>query len=131
YYPEKNYFSLFKDEINYLDHYAEVFRLKFLHPNHPLLKAKQLFHLDNLFRKKRNSEPCEKGGAFCRVTFRSLCTESHRVFKGNWYNIVFIALDCTLENILIAIELRHRLCASFPKGSEVSADRVRLYSVYN
>lgn len=31
-----------------------------------------------------------------------------------------------LESFLVAIELRQRLCASFPQGSEVSAYRVRL-----
>ncbi|PWA74613.1 dicer-like 4 [Artemisia annua] len=125
YFPEKNYFSLFKDEINYVDHYAEVFGLEFLHPNQPLLKAKQLFRLDNLLRKKGNSEPREKEEHFVELP-PEICVLKVIGFSREIGSTLSLlpSIVHRLESFLVAIELRNRLCASFPEGSQVSADRV-------
>lgn len=36
-----------------------------------------------------------------------------------------------LENLLVAIELKNMLSASFPEGAEITAHRVRLFFRYN
>lgn len=35
-----------------------------------------------------------------------------------------------LESLLVAIELKDRLCSSFPEGNDVSASRVSIYSCF-
>ncbi|KAK9060685.1 hypothetical protein SSX86_021391 [Deinandra increscens subsp. villosa] len=125
YFAEKNSFSIFKEDTSYADHYADVFGSKFLHPNQPLLKAKQLFRLGNLLRKKGSGEPREKEEHFVELP-PEICVLKVIGFSRDIGSTLSLlpSIMHRLENFLVAIELRQKLCASFPQGSEVSADRI-------
>lgn len=123
--PDQDAFSLFKEETNYVDHFAQIFGVKFLHPNQPLLKAKQLFRLDNLLRKRGSAEPREKEEHFVELP-PEICVLKVIGFSrdiGSSLSLLPSVMH-RLESYLVAIELRHRLSASFSEGSEVSVDRV-------
>ncbi|KAL8242948.1 hypothetical protein R6Q59_013250 [Mikania micrantha] len=124
----KNSFSIFKDERSYVDHYAEVFRSQFLHPNQPLLKAKQLFRLDNLLRKKGSgdgTEPREKEEHFVELP-PEICVLKVMGFSKEIGSTLSLlpSIMHRLESFLVAIELRQKLCDSFSQGSQVSAERI-------
>ncbi|KAK1414006.1 hypothetical protein QVD17_29743 [Tagetes erecta] len=125
YLPEKNSFSIFKEQTSYVDHYADVFKSRFLHPNQPLLKAKQLFRLDNLLRKRGSGEPREKEEHFVELP-PEICVLKIIGFSRDIGSTLSLlpSIMHRLESFLVAIELRQRLCASFPQGSEVSAYRI-------
>ncbi|KAJ0861345.1 putative ribonuclease III [Helianthus annuus] len=125
YLPDKDSFSIFKEGTSYVDHYAEVFGSKFLHPKQPLLKAKQLFRLDNLLRKRGSGEPREKEEHFVELP-PEICVLKIIGFSRDIGSTLSLlpSIVHRLESFLVAIELRHRLCASFSQGSEVSADRI-------
>ncbi|KAI3524344.1 hypothetical protein L1887_02997 [Cichorium endivia] len=122
---DKDAFNLFKEDTNYVDHYAEVFGIKMVHPNQPLLKAKQLFRLDNLLRKRGSSEPREKEEHFVEIP-PELCVVKILGFSRDIGSSLSLlpSIVHRLESFLVAIELRHRLSASFSEGSQVSAGRV-------
>ncbi|KAI3744431.1 hypothetical protein L1987_57511 [Smallanthus sonchifolius] len=121
YLPEKNSFSIFK-ETSYVNHYAEA---RLLYPNQPLLKAKQLFRLNNLLRKRGSGEPREKEEHFVELP-PEICVLKVIGFSKDIGSTLSLlpSIIHRLENFLVAIELRQRLCASFSQGSEVSADRI-------
>ncbi|XP_024979353.1 dicer-like protein 4 isoform X2 [Cynara cardunculus var. scolymus] len=124
-FPEKDAFSLFKEETNYANHFAQAFGVKFLHPYQPLLKAKQLFRLDNLLRKRGSAEPREKEEHFVELP-PEICVLKVIGFSrdiGSSLSLLPSVMH-RLESNLVAIELRRRLSASFSEGSEVSAQRV-------
>nr|XP_043623396.1 dicer-like protein 4 isoform X2 [Erigeron canadensis] len=118
-------FSKFKDETRYVDHYAEAFKMSFKHPNQPLLKAKQLFRLDNLLRKRGNAEPREKEEHFVELP-PEICVLKIVGFSRDIGSTLSLLPSVVhrLESTLVAIELRHRLSASFSEGSKVSAERI-------
>lgn len=122
---DKDSYNLFKEDTSYVDHYAEIFGIKMLHPNQPLLKAKQLFRLDNLLRKRGSSQPREKEEHFVELP-PEICVVKILGFSRDIGSSLSLlpSIVHRLESFLVAIELRHRLCASFPEGSEVSADRI-------
>ncbi|XP_071686095.1 dicer-like protein 4 isoform X2 [Rutidosis leptorrhynchoides] len=123
--PDRNSFSVFKDDKSYINHFAEVFQIILLHPNQPLLKVKQLFRLDNLLRKRGSSEPREKEEHFVELP-PEMCVLKIIGFSkeiGSALSLLPSVIH-RLESFLVAIELRHRLSASFSEGSEVSVDRI-------
>ncbi|KAI3796093.1 hypothetical protein L1987_38757 [Smallanthus sonchifolius] len=113
YLPEKNSFSIFKDERSYVNHYAEAFGSRFLYPTQPLLKAKQLF------------QPREKEEHFVELP-PEICVMKVIGFSKDIGSTLSLlpSIIHRLENFLVATELRQRLCASFSQGSEVSAIRI-------
>ncbi|XP_076937243.1 dicer-like protein 4 [Bidens hawaiensis] len=125
YFPEKNSFSIFKEGTSYVNHYAEVFGSQFSYPNQPLLKAKQLFRLDNLLRKSGSGEQREKEEHFVELP-PEICVLKIIGFSRDIGSTLSLlpSIIHRLESFLVAIELRQRLCASFPQGSEVTADRI-------
>ncbi|KAL4589871.1 hypothetical protein LXL04_002782 [Taraxacum kok-saghyz] len=122
---DKDAFDLFKEDTSYVNHYAEVFGIKMLHPNQPLLKAKQLFRLDNLLRKRGSSEPREKEEHFVEIP-PEICVVKILGFSKDIGSSLSLlpSIVHRLENFLVAIELRQRLSASFSEGSQVSANRI-------
>ncbi|KAJ9557988.1 hypothetical protein OSB04_012602 [Centaurea solstitialis] len=118
-------FNVFKDDTNYVDHFAQVFGLKLLHPEQPLLKAKQLFRLDNLLRKRGSAEPREKEEHFVELP-PEICVLKVVGFSRDIGSTLSLlpSFMHRLESYLVAIELSHRLSASFPEGSQVSPDLV-------
>ncbi|XP_057508707.1 dicer-like protein 4 isoform X1 [Actinidia eriantha] len=123
--PEKNGYSLYKDSTNHKEHYFKTFGVHLLHPDQPLLKAKQLFCLDNLLRKGGNSESRGKEEHFVELP-PEICQLKIIGFSKDIGSSLSLlpSIMHRLESLLVAIELKNRLSASFPEGAEVSADRV-------
>ncbi|XP_012844161.1 PREDICTED: dicer-like protein 4 isoform X2 [Erythranthe guttata] len=124
--PGKNGHSLYDDSESHVEHYAERFGIHLTHPNQPLLKAKQLFVLDNLLRKKKHSEEWrEKKEHFIELP-PEICQLKVSGFSkeiGSSLSLLPSILH-RLENFLVAIELKDKLVAAFPEGAEVTADRI-------
>ncbi|KAK2993669.1 hypothetical protein RJ640_009484 [Escallonia rubra] len=122
---DKNGYSRAKDSINHVDHYVDVFGIHLSYPDQPLLKAKQLFHLDNLLRKKGHSESREKEEHFVELP-PEICQLKITGFSKDIGSSLSLlpSIMQRLESLLVAIELKHKLSTSFPEGSEVTASRV-------
>ncbi|GMP35537.1 hypothetical protein CsSME_00007933 [Camellia sinensis var. sinensis] len=122
--PEKNGYSPFNDSTNHIEHYI-TFGIRLSYPDQPLLKAKQLFCLDNLLRKGGNSESREKEEHFSDLP-PELCQLKIIGFSKDIGSSLSLlpSIMHRLESFLVAIELKDRLSASFPEGAEVTAYRV-------
>ncbi|KAF5956284.1 hypothetical protein HYC85_003509 [Camellia sinensis] len=117
--PEKNGYSPFNDSTNHIEHYI-TFGIRLSYPDQPLLKAKQLFCLDNLLRKGGNSESREKEEHFSDLP-PELCQLKIIGFSKDIGSSLSLlpSIMHRLESFLVAIELKDRLSASFPEGAEV------------
>ncbi|KAK3005994.1 hypothetical protein RJ639_017631, partial [Escallonia herrerae] len=122
---DKNGYSTAKESINHVDHYVNVFGIHLSYPDQPLLKAKQLFQLDNLLRKKGHSESREKEEHFVELP-PEICQLKITGFSKDIGSSLSLlpSIMQRLESLLVAIELKHKLSASFSEGSEVTASRV-------
>ncbi|KAA8522907.1 hypothetical protein F0562_009330 [Nyssa sinensis] len=123
--PEKNGHSLVEDSTNHIEHYINKYAIQLLYPNQPLLKAKQLFCLDNLLRKKGHSESREKEEHFIELP-PEICQLKIIGFSKDIGSSLSLlpSIMHRLESLLVAIELKHRLSAAFPEGAQVTAYRV-------
>lgn len=121
----KNGYSLIKDFKNHLDHYMEKFSIHLRYPDQPLLKAKQVFYLDNLLRKKGYSEVREKEEHFIELP-PEICQLKIVGFSKDIGSSLSLlpSIMHRLESLLVAIELKNKLSASFPEGAEVTVQRV-------
>ncbi|XP_020549658.1 dicer-like protein 4 isoform X2 [Sesamum indicum] len=123
--PEKSGYSLYNDSKSHVEHYTEMFDIHLSYPDQPLLKAKQLFVLDNLLRKKKHSEWREKEEHFIELP-PEICQLKVIGFSkdiGSSLSLLPSILH-RLESFLVAIELKEKLVASFPEGAEVTAERI-------
>ncbi|XP_052198876.1 dicer-like protein 4 isoform X2 [Diospyros lotus] len=122
---EENGYSLLKGSTNHIEHYIKVFGIHLLYPDQPLLKAKQLFCLDNLLRKRGNSELREKEEHFIELP-PEICQLKIIGFSKDIGSSLSLlpSIMHRLESLLVAIELKDRLSASFPEGAKVTAHRV-------
>ncbi|XP_073150113.1 dicer-like protein 4 isoform X2 [Henckelia pumila] len=123
---EKNGYSLYDESKTHAEHYINVFDIHLAHPDQPLLKAKQLFILDNLLRKKKLSEKWrEKEEHFVELP-PEICQLKIIGFSKDIGSSLSLlpSIMCRLESFLVAIELRERLFFSFPEAAEVTADRI-------
>lgn len=121
---EKNGYSEFKDSTTHVQHYAKVLG-NLLYPDQPLLKAKQLFVLDNLLRKGGSSEVRQKEEHFIELP-PEICQLKILGFSrdiGSSLSLLPSILH-RLESLLVAIELKDRLCSAFPEGAEVTTVRI-------
>ncbi|XP_017241588.1 dicer-like protein 4 isoform X3 [Daucus carota subsp. sativus] len=122
---EKNAYSDYKASKSHVHHFSERFGVHLLHPKQALLKAKQLFSLENLLRKKGNLEPREKEEHFVELP-PEICELKIIGFSkdvGSSLSLLPSVMH-RLESLLVAVELKHLLSVSFPEGAEVSASRV-------
>lgn len=121
---EKNAYSEYKESRTYVEHY-EMSDIHFSHPNQPLLKAKQLFCLDNLLRKKGHSESRQKEEHFVELP-PEICQLKIIGFSKDIGSSLSLlpSIMHRLEGLLVAIELKYMLSASFSEGAEVTASRV-------
>ncbi|KAM7508303.1 hypothetical protein LguiA_018756 [Lonicera macranthoides] len=121
----KNGYCTYKDSMNHVDHYLDMFHFHLLYPEQPLLKAKQLFCMDNLLRKKGNSELREKEEHFVELP-PEICQLKIIGFSKEIGSSLSLlpSIMRRLESLLVAVELKHRLSSSFPEGAEVTAYRV-------
>ncbi|KAM7472961.1 hypothetical protein LguiA_011144 [Lonicera macranthoides] len=123
--PEKNGYSEFKESISHVEHYVDVFGIHLSYPDQPLLKAKRLFCSDNLLRKKGHFESREKEEHFIELP-PEICQLKIIGFSKDIGSSLSLlpSIMHRLENLLVAIQLKHKLSTSFPEGAKVGASRV-------
>ncbi|TXG60793.1 hypothetical protein EZV62_012156 [Acer yangbiense] len=126
---EKNSHCRYKDlePTSYVDHLSEKYDIHLKYPEQPLLRAKPVFRLHNLLhnRKHEDSESHELDEYFCDLP-PEICQLKIIGFSKDIGSSLSLlpSIMHRLENLLVAIELKHVLSASFPEGAEVTADRV-------
>ncbi|KAK4369861.1 hypothetical protein RND71_009336 [Anisodus tanguticus] len=127
---DKNAYSMYKDSKNqdsknHVEHYRDNFSVHLLYPDQPLIKAKQLFCLDNLLRKKGYSELRDKEEHFIELP-PEICQLKIIGFSKDIGSSLSLlpSFMHRLESLLVAIELKGCLSASFPEGREVAIDHV-------
>ncbi|KAG9456245.1 hypothetical protein H6P81_000753 [Aristolochia fimbriata] len=125
---EINGHSLLKksESTTYINHFKK-FNIELLHPEQPLLKAKQLFNLRNLLQNRLqcNTEAAELEEHFVELP-PEVCSLKVLHFSkeiGSTLSLLPSVMH-RLENLLVAIELKDLLSASFSEGSKVSANRI-------
>ncbi|KAL9684184.1 hypothetical protein QQ045_021618 [Rhodiola kirilowii] len=105
-----------------------VHHINLLHPEQPLLKAKQLFCLHNLLcdRGKGSKEPRELEEHFFEIP-PELCKLKIMGFSKEMGSSLSLlpSVMHRLESVLVAAELKQVLSSSFAEGSEVTVPRVR------
>lgn len=119
-----NAYDKCKDATTYSEHYMDRFGIQLSYPEQPLLKAKLLFSLHNLLhnRVQESTEARELAEHFVELP-SELCSLKIFSFSKDIGSTVSLlpSLMHRLENLLVAIELKELLSASFPEGSEVKA----------
>ncbi|XP_060171899.1 dicer-like protein 4 isoform X2 [Lycium barbarum] len=127
---DKNADSMYKyskkeDSKTHVEHYYDNFSVRLSYPDQPLIKAKQLFCLDNLLRKKGNSELRDKEEHFIELP-PEICQLKIVGFSKDIGSSLSLlpSMMHRLESLLVAIELKGCLSASFPEGKEVAIDHV-------
>ncbi|TYH69445.1 hypothetical protein ES332_D05G056400v1 [Gossypium tomentosum] len=113
---EKNGYSPYRDSgtLNHVEH-LNMSGIHLKYPEQPLLHAKPLFKLHNLLhnRKPEDSESNELEEYFIDLP------------PELWSSLSLLpSIMHRLENLLVAIELKHVFSASFAEGAEVTALRV-------
>lgn len=112
---------------SHLEYLSEMFGIQLKYPKQPLLHAKPLFCLHNLLhnRRQEDSETQELDEYFIDMP-AELCELKIIGFSKDIGSSVSLlpSIMHRLENLLVAIELKSLLSASFSEGAEVSAFRV-------
>ncbi|KAK3144295.1 hypothetical protein QOZ80_4AG0311150 [Eleusine coracana subsp. coracana] len=115
-----------KSEFNgatYEEHFKERFDIELLHPEQPLLKAKQLFNLRNLLHNRQEiteTEGRELMEYFVELPPELCCLKITGFSKDMGSSLSLLpSLMCRLENLLVAIELKDVLFSSFPEASQI------------
>ncbi|KAJ4709652.1 Dicer-like protein [Melia azedarach] len=127
--PNKSGYSPYKDSeaSSHMEHLLKSHSILLNHPQQPLLHAKPLFRLRNLLhnRKHEVTESHELDEYFDDLP-PELCQLKIIGFSKDIGSSLSLlpSIMHRLENLLVAIELKHVLSASFPEGAEVSANRV-------
>ncbi|KAJ4951048.1 hypothetical protein NE237_027880 [Protea cynaroides] len=125
--PEINGYSQFKRNSSYKEYFMEQLGIHLLYPEQPFLKGKQLFLLHNLLhnRKHENTVVHEKKEHFVELP-PELCQLKILGFSKDMGSSLSLlpSIMHRLQNLLVAIELKDVMSASFPEGSEVTASRV-------
>ncbi|XVF35510.1 hypothetical protein REPUB_Repub18cG0151900 [Reevesia pubescens] len=125
---EKNGYSPYRDSgtLSHVEH-LKMSDIHLNHPEQPLLHAKPLFKLRNLLhnRKPEDSESNELDEYFIDLP-PELCQLKIIGFSKDIGSSLSLlpSIMHRLENLLVAIELKHVFSASFPEGAEVTANRV-------
>ncbi|KAK5830167.1 dicer-like protein 4 isoform X1 [Gossypium arboreum] len=125
---EKNGYSPYRDSgtLNHLEH-LNMSGIHLKYPEQPLLHAKPLFKLHNLLhnRKPEDSESNELEEYFIDLP-PELCQLKIIGFSKEIGSSLSLlpSIMHRLENLLVAIELKHVFSASFAEGAEVTALRV-------
>ncbi|KAK9269302.1 hypothetical protein L1049_001073 [Liquidambar formosana] len=124
---DKDGYSRYKESTSHVEHLFQTFGIRLSCPSQPLLKAKQLFCLHNWLHNRRhgNSESRELEEHFFELP-PELCQLKILGFSKDIGSSLSLlpSIMHRLENLLVAIELKHLLSASFPEGAEITAHRV-------
>ncbi|KAJ9688889.1 hypothetical protein PVL29_014506 [Vitis rotundifolia] len=121
-----NGYSPYKDS-SHLDYTWKTFGIRLEFPKQPLLSAKRLFSLRNLLHNRKHgiTESHELEEHFMDIP-PELCHLKIIGFSKDIGSSVSLlpSIMHRLENLLVAIELKNMLSASFPEGAEITAHRV-------
>ncbi|KAJ8768160.1 hypothetical protein K2173_021100 [Erythroxylum novogranatense] len=126
---EKNGYSPYKgsSSLSHLEHVINTFGIHLQHPEQPLAQAKPLFSLRNLLRNRRleDSESQELDEYFIELPLE-LCELKIMGFSKDIGSSISLlpSIMHRLENLLVAIELKCLLTASFPEATAVTANRI-------
>ncbi|XP_043699597.1 endoribonuclease Dicer homolog 4-like isoform X2 [Telopea speciosissima] len=124
---ETNGYSPLKGYSSYEEYFMKKLEIRLLYPEQPLLKAKQLFLLHNLLhnRMQEGTVVRKKEEHFVELP-PELCQLKIIGFSKDIGSSLSLlpSIMHRLENLLVAIELKEMLSASFPEGSEVNSSRV-------
>ncbi|XP_010495321.1 PREDICTED: dicer-like protein 4 [Camelina sativa] len=105
----------------------DLYGVKLKHPGQPLLQVKPLFHVRNLLhnRMQKNLEPQELAEYFIEIPpeLSQLKIKGFSKDIGSSLSLLPSIMH-RMENLLVAIELKHVLSASIPEIAEVSGHRV-------
>ncbi|GMN70654.1 hypothetical protein TIFTF001_039694, partial [Ficus carica] len=105
----------------------KTFGIQLKYPEQPLLRAKPLFSLQNLLLDRSQDESASNyKEEFFKYLPPELCQLKILGFSKDIGSSISLlpSLMHRLENLLVAIELKNELSASFPEGSAVTACRV-------
>jgi endoribonuclease Dicer len=125
----RNGFSPVKESStkSHVESIYKLYGVELKHPAQPLLRVKPLCHVRNLLhnRMQTNLEPQELDEYFIEIPPEL----SHLKIKGLSKDIgsslsLLPSIMHRMENLLVAIELKHVLSASIPEIAEVSGHRV-------
>nr|XP_024928613.2 dicer-like protein 4 [Ziziphus jujuba var. spinosa] len=126
---DKNGYSPYKDSgtLSYAEHLNKKFGIQLGNPRQPLLHAKPLFCLHNLLHNRRqgHSGPSKLDEYFICLP-PEICHLKILGFSKDIGSSISLlpSIMHRVENLLVAIELKNVFSASFPEGSEVTAERV-------
>ncbi|XP_042508250.1 endoribonuclease Dicer homolog 4-like [Macadamia integrifolia] len=123
----ENGYSPFKDYSSYEEYFMKQLEIRLLYPEQPLLKAKQLFILRNLLHNRIQEDTVgrKKKEHFVELP-PELCQLKIIGFSKDIGSSLSLlpSIMHRLENLLVAIELKEMLSASFQEASEVTTSRV-------
>ncbi|KAM7263172.1 hypothetical protein ACFE04_000855 [Oxalis oulophora] len=127
---EANSYGLYKDSgtISHMDYYYQTYGKHLKHPEQPLLRAKQLFHLNNLLKNRRGEDAAESSKLDEHLA--DLPPELLELKILGFSKDIGSSLSLLpsfmhhLEGLLMAIELKQNLRATFPGAAQVTAHRV-------
>ncbi|KAG4930061.1 hypothetical protein JHK86_047022 [Glycine max] len=126
---QKNGYSPHNDSgtSSYVDYFIEKFSIHLKCPEQPLLHVKPVSNLHNLLhnRKHEDAEPQELDEYLIYLP-PELCELKIIGFSKDIGSSISLlpSIMHRLGNLLVAIELKHRLSSSFPEAAEISALRV-------
>ncbi|XP_047941505.1 dicer-like protein 4 isoform X2 [Salvia hispanica] len=123
---EKNAYDSYSDSENHVEHYSALYDIHLKYPHQPLLKAKPLFTLKNLLRKKNRSGEWREKEEYVVHLPPELCELKIVGFSKDIGSSLSLlpSIMHRLESFLVANELKEKLSASFPEGAEVTTDRI-------
>lgn len=118
---------------SYADYYKKKYNVTLEYREQPFLKAKQLLGLHNLLHDRSQVSPrsqANHGDGAKEEKFVELPAELCYIKLTGFSSPLASAVSLLpsmmhrLENLLVAIELKELLTASFPEGSQITASRV-------
>ncbi|XP_013667310.2 dicer-like protein 4 isoform X1 [Brassica napus] len=125
----RNGFSAIRKSITetHLESIYNSYGVKLKHPLQPLLRLKPLCYVRNLLhnRKRENLEPNELEEYFIEIPPELSQLKIKGLSKDIGSSLSLLpSVMHRMENLLVAIELKHMLSASIPEIAEVSGHRV-------
>ncbi|XP_042002405.1 dicer-like protein 4 isoform X1 [Salvia splendens] len=123
---ERNAYDSYSDSENHVEHYSALYDIHLKYPHQPLLKAKPLFTLKNLLRKKNLSGEWREKEEYIVHLPPELCELKIVGFSKDIGSSLSLlpSIMHRLESFLVAIELKDKLSASFPEGAEVTTGKI-------
>ncbi|KAL1189126.1 Dicer-like protein 4 [Cardamine amara subsp. amara] len=112
---------------SHMESIANLYGVELKHPVQPFLRVKPLCHVRNLLhdRRQKNLEPQELEEYFIEIPPELSLLKIKGLSKDIGSSLSLLpSIMHRMENLLVAIELKHVLSASIPEIAEVSGHRV-------